>query len=315
MLCSCLTLGLLARYFSELKAKKRLLQLRMAKQKRAQEVKDKKEPPKGPLADSLELLTARKSPSRSRSTSPMPSRESSPAKRSKTSLPDISALRNVDRLVIEDITLFGTEEELRFVDSVYEDESDDSETETSDTQSSAQGVGVVKKALVGFHEKQGQATDDSRKAELMQQLQQAKLRLEAKKKALKERKEQSIPENAETSSKPSLEIVEAESRSKLEELRRRQQELRQKNEINQLKNMVNSQRDLLSKQGRELTEVSAQLQTSVDNINSKRQLLDECEKRIADMKNRKLIIERMVRRTTEQLVQTRKALNEMKKSG
>ena len=79
--------------------------------------------------------------------------------------------------------------------------------------------------------------------------------------------------------------------------------------------MVHSQRDLLSKQGRELTEVSAQLQTSVDNVNSKRQLLDECEKRIADMKNRKLIIERMVRRTTEQLVQTRKALNEMKKSG
>ena len=312
MLCSCLTLGLLARYFSELKAKKRLLRLRMAKQKRAQEVKDKKEPPKGPLADSLELLTAQNSPSRSRSTSPMPSRESSPAKRS---LPDISALRNVDRLVIEDITLFGTDEELRFVDSVYDDDPDCSETETSDTQSSAQGVDFVKKALVGFHEEQSPAIDESRKAELMQQLQQAKLRLEAKKKALKERKEQSIPENAETRSKPSLEIVEAESRSKLEELRRRQQELRQKNEINQLKNMVNSQRDLLSKQGRELTEVSAQLQTSVDNVNSKQQLLDECEKRIADMKNRKLIIERMVRRTTEQLVQTRKALNEMKKSG
>lgn len=285
----------------------------MAKQKRAQEVKDKKEP-NGSLADSLELLAARNPPPRSRSTSPMPSRESSPEKRSKKAIPDISAIRNIGGLVIEDVSLLGTDEELRFLDSVYEEEPDYSETETSDTLNSAQGVGFVKKALVGFHEEQGQATDESRKAELMQQLQQAKLRLEAKKKALKERKGQSIPENVETSSKRSVEIDEAESQSKLEELRRRQQELRQKNEINQLKNMVHSQRDLLSKQGRELTEVSAQLQTSVDSVNSKRQLLDECEKRIADMKNRKQIIERMVRRTTEQLVQTRKALNEMKKS-
>lgn len=298
---------------AELKAKRRLLQLRMAKQKRAQEVKDKKEP-NGSLADSLELLAARNPPPRSRSTSPMPSRESSPEKRSKKAIPDISAIRNIGGLVIEDVSLLGTDEELRFLDSVYEEEPDYSETETSDTLNSAQGVGFVKKALVGFHEEQGQATDESRKAELMQQLQQAKLRLEAKKKALKERKGQSIPENVETSSKRSVEIDEAESQSKLEELRRRQQELRQKNEINQLKNMVHSQRDLLSKQGRELTEVSAQLQTSVDSVNSKRQLLDECEKRIADMKNRKQIIERMVRRTTEQLVQTRKALNEMKKS-
>ena len=287
----------------------------MAKQKRAQEVKDKKELPEGDLADSLELLTARNPPPRSRSTSPMPSRESSPEKRSKEAIPDISAIRNVARLVIEDVILLGTDEELRFLDSVYEEAPDHSETETSDTLNSAQGDGVVKNALVGFHEEQGQATDEARKAELMQQLQQAKLRLEAKKKQLMERKGQPMPVNVETSSKRSLEIDQAESISKLEELRRRQQELRQKNEINQLKNMVHSQRDLLSKQGRELTDVSAQLQTSIDNVNSKRQLLDECEKRIADMKNRKQIIERMVRRTTEQLVQTRKALNEMKKTG
>jgi hypothetical protein len=102
----------------------------------------------------------------------------------------------------------------------------------------------------------------------------------------------------------------AESRAKLEWLRHRQKELKQENEVANLRNLIFRQQGLLGQVGRELTESSSQLQSCVDGIKSKQELLDASEKKLNEMNHRKRIIEGMVLRATEQLIAARKVLSE-----
>ena len=102
----------------------------------------------------------------------------------------------------------------------------------------------------------------------------------------------------------------AESRAKLQLLRRRQKKLKHENEIANLRNMIQRQQDLLGQVSRELTDNSTQLQTCVDTIKSKQESLDSSAKRLNEMKHRKKIIEGMVLRSTEQVIAARKALSD-----
>ena len=102
----------------------------------------------------------------------------------------------------------------------------------------------------------------------------------------------------------------AVSRAELDRLRRRQKELKQGNVIANLRNMIHRQQGLLRQVGRELTESSTQLQSCVDGIKSKQELLVNSEKKLNEMNHRKRIIEGMVLRATEQLIAARKALSE-----
>ena len=93
----------------------------------------------------------------------------------------------------------------------------------------------------------------------------------------------------------------------MEQLRNRQKELKQKNDIANLRNLIHRQRDLLQAQGKELTESSTQLQQCVDGIKTKQELLDDSNKKLIDMNNRKRRLESMVLQATEQVVAARKA--------
>jgi hypothetical protein len=102
----------------------------------------------------------------------------------------------------------------------------------------------------------------------------------------------------------------AESRSKLEWLRHRQRELKRENEIANLRNVIKRQQGLIGQVGRDLTESSTHLQSIIDEIKSKEELLEISEKKSNEMDHRKRIIEGMVLRATEQLTAARKALSE-----
>lgn len=98
--------------------------------------------------------------------------------------------------------------------------------------------------------------------------------------------------------------------TKLEQLRIRQKELKQKNDIANLGNLIRRQRLLLEAQGQELKASSSQLNSCVESINIKKALLKDSEQRLQTMQHRKRIVEGMVMRATEQLIGARKTLSQ-----
>ena len=266
---------------------------------------------------------------------------SSPMAVPATSLNDITALRNVGSLVIDDVALTGPADEIRFVDSVYglQPESD---------RDSARGSRIIDLTNVRANEMNPQPAKEERQLQLARlQKQQLQLAIEIKKKELrkkeiemKKKEALSVTVDNETSLteqifgttsllNPDGELENAQddkpddstkdhenvdtfdqAHEKLEQLRHRQKELKQRNEIANLRNMIHRQRDLLQAQGQELSESSTQLQACVDGIRTNQQLLDESEQRLGEMNHRKRIMEGMVLRATEQLIAARKALSE-----
>eukprot|EP00970_Alexandrium_tamarense_P005401 scaffold886_cov177-Alexandrium_tamarense.AAC.1 len=104
-------------------------------------------------------------------------------------LPDITALRMVSSLVIENVNLTGTPVEVRFVDSLYGDDEDDSSSDDEENNVSEEDariaaetgeVSVEEEPKPDCEEAKPAAVDDSRKKSeaLTQQLHLAKLRLE-----------------------------------------------------------------------------------------------------------------------------------------
>ncbi|KAL7444062.1 hypothetical protein ACHAXM_009277 [Skeletonema potamos] len=260
-------------------------------------------------------------------------------------LHDISALRNIATLIIPDVSLTGSNEMVRFIDSVYDLSSEDDdfteEEEEEECKSLSEHPLEAEVAL---------PNDDSQKKphqSLKQQLQLAKLRLEIKRKEqllLEKKRKMPVIAPATDSRLPSnnvprtkvvtnisedcndgsegksksiddgsdLMISSDDKRLKLEQLRRRQKELKHKNEVSNLKNLINRQRQLLRTQGQELTENSAQLERVVSDITSKQNLLDVSKKRLEEMNHRKKIMEGMMLRATEKLMTARKALGQHK---
>lgn len=268
-----------------------------------------------------------------------------PSTSNSSGLRDISALRNIATLIIPDVSLTGSKEMVRFIDSVYNlssSEDDDFSEEEEEGDKALSEHPLEAKVTIPNNESQKKSHQS-----LKQQLQLAKLRLEIKRKEQllleKKRKmpviaaatDSRLPSNdvpsiidltntseecndsSEGKSKPiyngsDLMISSEEKRAKLEQLRRRQKELKQKNEVSNLKNLINRQRQLLRTQGQELTENSAQLDSVVSDITSKQNLLDESKKRLEEMSHRKKIMEGMMHRATEKLMTARKALGQHK---
>jgi len=266
-----------------------------------------------------------------------------------SALRDISALRNINKLIIPEVSRTGPDEMVRFIDSVYDlsssegDElSDDDEEEKEEEKDLSADPSEAEVALPN-NESQKKSHQS-----LKQQLQLAKLRLEIKRKEqLLLEKKRKMPVVAVTATDSKLPYVPStteltinaskddcndssggkakpidkasdvmisseEKREKLEQLRRRQKELKQKNEVSNLKNLINRQRQLLRTQGQELTESSTQLESVVGGIVSKQTLLDESNKRLEEMNHRKKIMEGMMLRATEKLMTARKALGQHK---
>lgn len=104
-------------------------------------------------------------------------------------------------------------------------------------------------------------------------------------------------------------ISDEQKQANLQNLRNRQKKLKQQNEISKIKNLIHRQRDLLGKQGQELMESASQLQECTDEIQSQEELLDKSDHRLEEMTHRKRIVEGMILRTTEKLMQSRKCLH------
>ncbi|KAL9190288.1 hypothetical protein ACHAXT_007499 [Thalassiosira profunda] len=256
----------------------------------------------------------------------------------------ITAMRNLESLVIEDVSATGPGDEVRFVDSVYRQQMPGGDRTILVSTSKAP-------ARTGISPPPASVAEENRKKSetLKQQLHLARLQLEIKKKELQKKeleknKKGALPVNEDPNQEdepesavdlnesdpadrqelqpdaiqPADDTPSAEqAHAKLEELRRRQKELKQKNDIASLRNIVHRQRDLLQAQGRELSESSSQLQSCLDNIKSKQQLLEKSDQKLEELHHRKRIMEGMVFRATEQLMAARKALNERRqgKSG
>ena len=263
-------------------------------------------------------------------------------------LRDISALRNIKTLIIPDVSGTGPDEMVRFIDSVYNLSSseDDDSSENVEEEEEVENILLEDpsdtKVVLPTNESQKKSQS------LKQQLQLAKLRLEIKRKEqlLLEKKRKMPVVAVATDSKlssnnvssaidvmhapeedyndrnegkanpinsePDVKISSEEKREKLEKLRQRQKELKQKNEVSNLKNLVNRQRQLLRSQGQELTDSSAQLEDVVRDITLKQALLEESSKRLEEMNHRKKIMEGMMLRATEKLMEARKALGQHK---
>ena len=257
-------------------------------------------------------------------------------------LSDISALRNIPNLIIPDVSLTGSDEMVRFIDSVYNQSSEDdysSEDEDADV--------ALPECTPGSEAALPSESQKKPNRSLKQQLHLAKLRLEIKKKEQllleKKRKGPDIPTATESklssielpskvcllnASEECIESSEGKSkfvgcvsdvmisleekRVQLEQLRRRQKELKHKNEVSNLKNLINRQRQLLCAQGQELSESSAQLENVMIEILSKQNLLDESKKRLEEMNHRKRIMEGIMLKATDKVMTARKALNQHK---
>jgi len=314
---------------AELKAKAKLARakLRIAEQKKAKGTRE-----------SLDSSARSDTTSGNAKTPPplSPSHTSSSTSPLPQMLANITALRNiVGSLVIENVALTGASHEVRFVNSVYSHIRDDDDEDTNN-----QGT---------------TSNEAQKKKSLNHKLQLMKLQLEIKKKELEKKElekrrrkmmdENTIelkppPEQGESATKetetrsqsPSDEGEKGENiptkqdtsdettdiisdEQKLEQLRNRQKELKQKNDIANLRNLIHRQRDLLQAQGKELTESSTQLQQCVDGIKTKQELLDNSNKKLLDMNNRKRRLESMVLQATEQVVAARKALSERRQLG
>jgi hypothetical protein len=261
-----------------------------------------------------------------RTTPPVLSETMRPAHSSKLSgLQDISALRNIPRLVIPNVHLTGADYMVRFVHSVYDLSSeDDCSSGSDDDNSLSPSPPDAEVTLPNDIQKKSHQS-------LKQQLQLAKLRLEIKRKEqlLLEKKKTAHPIASDTANDVCLEtsegkcaVIDNESSNlaissedkkvQLEQLRRRQKELKQKNEVSNLKNLINRQRKLLRAKGQELSEGSKQLDNITRNISSKQNLLDVSNKRLEEMQHRKRIMERMIIKATEKVMTARKALNQHK---
>ena len=315
----------LALKLAELKAKAKLAnaKLRMAKQKKAigNVSKDTK---RGALA----TAEGRKTP---------PFNTGTQTKRfwhsTASNLPglrDISALRNISTLIVEDISRSGSHELVRFTDSVYNLSSSEDD-EYSDNDEIENEPLITEQVALSTNDQSEKQSQQS----LKQQLHLAKLRLEIKKKEqiLLEKKKKMpavplpSPDESNTTDmtvaskacddsnadKGEPTISSEEKKAKLEQLRQRQKELKRKNDVSNLKNMINRQRQLLGTQSHELTENSSQLERVVNEIATKEGLLDESDKRLEEMNHRKKIMEGMMLRATEKLMSARKALGEFNK--
>ena len=328
---------------AELKAKAKLAnaKLRMALQRKAMG-----NTPKDAKASVAGTASGRSTPTYNATTHQTKRPWHTPAS-NVSALRDISALRNINKLIIPEVSRTGPDEMVRFIDSVYdlsssedyEHSDDDEEEEDKDLSADSPEAEVA----LPNNESQKKSHQS-----LKQQLQLAKLRLEIKRKEqvlLEKKRKMPVVAVAATDSKlPSVPsttdltinaskddcndssggkaklidnasdvmISSEEKREKLEQLRRRQKELKQKNEVSNLKNLINRQRQLLRTQGQELTESSTQLESVVSDIVSKQTLLDESNKRLEEMNHRKKIMEGMMLRATEKLMTARKALGQHK---
>eukprot|EP00984_Skeletonema_dohrnii_P029125 scaffold19486_cov105-Skeletonema_dohrnii-CCMP3373.AAC.3 len=327
---------------AELKAKAKLAnaKLRMALQRKAMG-----NTPKDAKASVVAAASGRSTPTYNAATN-QAKRPWHTSASNVSALRDISALRNINKLIIPEVSRTGPDEMVRFIDSVYdlsssEDyELSDDEGEEEDKDLSADSP----EAEVALPNNESQKKSHQ---SLKQQLQLAKLRLEIKRKEqllLEKKRKVPVVALATDSKLPSVpsttdltinaskddcndsigdkakpidnasDVMRSseEKKEKLEQLRRRQKELKQKNEVSNLKNMINRQRQLLRTQGQELTESSAQLESVVSDIVSKQTLLDESNKRLEEMNHRKKIMEGMMLRATEKLMTARKALGQHK---
>mmetsp|Transcript_19833 Transcript_19833/g.39701 ORF Transcript_19833/g.39701 Transcript_19833/m.39701 type:complete len:736 (+) Transcript_19833:36-2243(+) len=327
---------------AELKAKAKLAnaKLRMALQRKAMG-----NTPKDAKASVAGTASGRSTPTYNAATHQTKRPWHTPAS-NVSALRDISALRNINKLIIPEVSRTGPDEMVRFIDSVY-DLSSSEDYELSDDE----GEEEDKDISAGPPEAEALPNNESQKKShqsLKQQLQLAKLRLEIKRKEqvlLEKKRKMPVVAVAATDSKlPSVPsttdltinaskddcndssggkaklidnasdvmISSEEKREKLEQLRRRQKELKQKNEVSNLKNLINRQRHLLRTQGQELTESSTQLESVVSDIVSKQTLLNESNKRLEELNHRKKIMEGMMLRATEKLMTARKALGQHK---
>mmetsp|Transcript_19831 Transcript_19831/g.39691 ORF Transcript_19831/g.39691 Transcript_19831/m.39691 type:complete len:733 (+) Transcript_19831:36-2234(+) len=299
---------------AELKAKAKLAnaKLRMALQRKAMG-----NTPKDAKASVVATASGRSTPTYNAATHQTKRPWHTPAS-NVSALRDISALRNINKLIIPEVSRIGPDEMVRFIDSVYdlsssedyEHSDDDEEEEDKDLSADSPEAEVA----LPNNESQKKSHQS-----LKQQLQLAKLRLEIKRKEqvlLEKKRKMPVVAVAATDSKlpsvPSTTISSEEKREKLEQLRRRQKELKQKNEVSNLKNLINRQRHLLRTQGQELTESSTQLESVVSDIVSKQTLLNESNKRLEELNHRKKIMEGMMLRATEKLMTARKALGQHK---
>jgi hypothetical protein len=329
------------------------------------------------------LRLAEQKKDRVRALTPIPSSISPLPKK----LDDITALRNINSLVINDVSITGPTNEVRFVDSEFRSQYNNKQSKVrapilplttsrygksmsrrTAVQDSTSTSNTQPTTLLTNDDKQQMKTKS-----LTQQIQQAKLQLEIKKKVKEKRelvKKMKLHSDSKTdsaSTKPPPEETDgidssnqlvynteaisqlplmnetmdemnvvnnnriedsmkvcseesaaldvAESRAKLELLRRRQKKLKQENEIANLKNMIQRQQELLGQVNRELTDNTAQLQSCESRIKLKQALLDTSEKNLDEMNNRKKIIEGMVLRATEQVMAARKALSDRQQLG
>ena len=299
-------------------------------------------------------------------------------------LDDITALRDINSLVINDVSITGPTNEVRFIDSEYRSQYNNQSkvsvpipplttsrygkttswrTTVQDSTYTSNPTTLLKNVDV----------QKMKTKSLTQQIQLAKLQLQIKKK-VKEKRElvkkmrlqsdskadsastkpppeetegidsinqldfntqaisqlplinetmdemnvvnnNRIDDSMKVSSEESAALDVAESRAKLELLRRRQKKLKQENEIANLKNMIQRQQELLGQVSQELTDNTNQLQSCESRIKLKQALLDTSEKKLDEMNRRKKIIETMVLRATEQVMAARKALSNRQQLG
>ena len=303
-----------------------------------------------------------------------------------TKLDDITALREINSLVINDVSIAGPTNEVRFVDSDFRSQYNNKPTvrvpipplttsrygKTTSWRTTVQDSTYTSNTQPTTLHKNVDEQKMKTKS-LTQQIQLAKLQLQIKKK-VKEKRElvkkmklqsdskadsastkpppketegidsinqlvyntqaisqlplmnatmdemnvvnnNSIDDSMKVSSEESAALDVAESRAKLELLRRRQKKLKQENEIANLKNMIQRQQELLGQVSQELTDNTNQLQSCESRIKLKQALLDTSEKKLDEMNRRKKIIETMVLRATEQVMAARKALSNRQQLG
>jgi hypothetical protein len=305
---------------AELRAKAKLARtkLRIAEQKKA----------KGDAA--RELLSS--SNSKVNAPLPTPRRCTSPP-------PKIAALRNIGSLVIKDVSRTGSTDEVRYRLQDYDenDQVQDSTIHSSERNSKSlmrklqlarlqieiKKKELVKRELVKKIKSFSASSVNTASKQLPEQSEnegptkQRASDIQSKERILEEGRKSALianqlkyDTNVADGEKDSMQNISAGSRAELDKLRRRQKELKQGNDIANLRNMIHRQQGLLKQVGRELTESSTQLQSCVDGIKSKQELLVNSEKKLNEMNHRKRIIEGMVLRATEQLIAARKALSE-----
>lgn len=285
-------------------------------------------------------------------------------------LDDITALRSINSLVINDVSITGPTNEVQFIDKEFRSQYNNQSkvripipplTTSRYGKTTSWRTTVQDLTSTSSTQSTTLLTNDEKTKSLSQQIQLAKLQLQIKKK-LKEKKElvkkiklQSNSKADSASTKPPeqsqgvdsvnqlvnniqstslmpvmtdpiddmnavnnnrIDVLDvAESRAKLELLRRRQKKLKQENEIANLKNMIQRQQELLGQVSQELTDNTAQLQSCETRIKLKQALLNTSERNLNDMNNRKKIIEGMVLRATEQVMAARKALSDRQQLG